>query len=113
MLIFFVNFKLLALLETNASGPDDVKIDIEEFDLNAESRAKFKETRKIERDEYEAKVVDDINRFRTETENIINEYWEPLFVKPKSIYVLARDSFKSKLRLYIYFVFRLFSHSSV
>lgn len=64
-----------------------MKIDIEEFDLNVDYRLNFREKCKLERKKYEEKILNDINKFKKETENIIKEKWETLFIKPKSIYV--------------------------
>jgi len=64
-----------------------MKIDIEEFDLNVDYRLSFREKCKLERKEYEEKILSDINKFKMEAENIIKEKWETLFIKPKSIYV--------------------------
>lgn len=79
------------MLEININGPDDTKINIEEFDLNIDYRLEFREKCKIERYEYELKILDDINKLKIETENIIKEYWESLFIKPKSIYVSTKN----------------------
>jgi len=67
-----------------------MKIDIEEFDLNVDYRLRFREKCKLERKEYEEKILSDINKFKLETENIIKEKWETLFIKPKSIYVCTQ-----------------------
>ncbi|XP_016656351.2 cilia- and flagella-associated protein 43 [Acyrthosiphon pisum] len=83
-----IKTELRNLLETNVNGPDDMKIDIEEFDLNVDYRLSFREKCKLERKEYEEKILSDINKFKLETENIIKEKWETLFIKPKSIYCL-------------------------
>ncbi|XP_060835448.1 cilia- and flagella-associated protein 43 isoform X2 [Rhopalosiphum padi] len=83
-----IKTELQHLLETNVNGPEDIKIDIEEFDLNVDYRLNFREKCKLERKEYEVKILSDINKFKMETENIIKEKWETLFIKPKSIYCL-------------------------
>lgn len=75
------------MLEKNINGPDDAKIDIEEFDLNVDYRLTFKEKCRTQRNEYETKILEDINAFKTETANILKEHWESLFIKPKSIHV--------------------------
>jgi len=67
-----------------------MKIDIEEFDLNVDYRLSFREKCKLERKEYEEKILSDINKFKLETESIIKEKWETLFIKPKSIYVCTQ-----------------------
>lgn len=64
-----------------------MKINIEEFDLNVDYRQTFREKCKIERHEYENKINNSINMFKMETEAILKEHWESIFVKPKSIYV--------------------------
>ncbi|XP_026806697.1 cilia- and flagella-associated protein 43-like [Rhopalosiphum maidis] len=83
-----IKIELQHLLETNVNGPEDIKINIEEFDLNVDYRLNFREKCKLERKEYEVKILSDINKFKMETENIIKEKWETLFIKPKSIYCL-------------------------
>lgn len=75
------------MFEKNVNGPEDIKIDIDEFDLNVDYKLKFREKCKIERHEYKSKILGDINKFKMETEDILKEHWESLFVKPKSIYV--------------------------
>lgn len=75
------------MLERNTNGPEDTKINIEEFDLNVDYRLWFREKCQVERDRYEEKVLSDINNMKMETENILKEHWESLFVKPKSIHV--------------------------
>jgi hypothetical protein len=75
------------LLERNTNGPEDTKINIEEFDLNVDYRLWFREKCKVERDRYEEKILSDINNMKMETENILKEHWESLYVKPKSIHV--------------------------
>lgn len=77
----------MTLLERNINGPEDTKLNIEEFDLNVDYRLWFREKCKIERHRYEEKVLGDINTFKTETENILKEHWESLFVRPRSIHV--------------------------
>lgn len=74
-------------MEANINGPEDAKIDIEEFDLNVDYRLMFREKCRTERHEYETKILGDINAFKTETANILKEHWESLFIKPKSIHV--------------------------
>lgn len=85
------------MLETNLSGPDDRKIKIENFNLNDEYRLKFKEKSEIELQQYEMKILNDINRNELETKNILDEHWESLDVKPKSIYVSVIKPLKMKL----------------
>lgn len=74
-------------MEMNINGPEDTKINIEEFDLNEDYRTKFKEKCQTNLHEYELKMFDDINRFERETRYIVRGNWETLSVKPKSIYV--------------------------
>lgn len=71
----------------NVNGPENMKIDIEEFDLNVDYRVWFREKCALERRKYEEKIISDINHFKTETEDILKTHWESLFVKPKSIHV--------------------------
>lgn len=75
------------MLEYNINGPENTKVNIEEFNLNMDYRLEFKEKCKIERHEYESKIIIDINKLKMDTNNIIKEHWESLFVKPRSIYV--------------------------
>lgn len=77
----------MTLLETNVNGPEDTRIAVEEFDLNMDRRFWFEENCKNERREYEVKIRGDVDKFKTETENILKEHWESMYVKPKSIYV--------------------------
>lgn len=71
----------------NVNGPENTKIDIEEFDLNVDYRLWFKGNCALERRKYEEKIISDINSFKIETEDILKKHWESLFVKPKSIHV--------------------------
>ena len=83
----------------NINGPDDSKINIQEFDLNIEYRLMFREKCKTERQEYESKMLDDIKKFKIETQNTLKEHWDSLFVKPKSIYVwciIVRDNVSTR-----------------
>lgn len=75
------------MLEINENGPEDFKINLNEFDLNIENSLQLRQNRKIERQAYEANVLSDINMFEMKTKDIIKKYWESLFIKPKSIYV--------------------------
>ncbi|VVC42480.1 WD40/YVTN repeat-like-containing domain,WD40-repeat-containing domain [Cinara cedri] len=81
---------LLILLNTNVNGSEDTRINIEEFDLNVDYRQEFREKSKIKRQIYEEKILDDINKFKIETENIIKEHWEYLSVKPMAVYCLKK-----------------------
>ncbi|XP_025190964.1 cilia- and flagella-associated protein 43-like [Melanaphis sacchari] len=83
-----IKTKLLHLFETNINKPNCMQINIEEFDLNVDYTLSFKKKCKIERKKYEEKNLGDISNFKIETENIIKEKWETLFIKPKSIYCL-------------------------
>jgi len=84
-----------------------MKINIEEFDLNVDYRLSFREKCKLERKEYEEKVHSDINKFKMETENIIKEKWDTLFIKPKSIYVrMIYLNHKKQLILNLILVFK-------
>lgn len=76
----------------NVNGPEDTRINIEEFDLNVDYRQEYREKCKIERQNYEVIILNDISKFKTETEDIIKKHWEHLFVKPKALYV--RMTFK-------------------
>jgi len=64
-----------------------LQTNIEEFDLNVDYTLSFRKKCMLERNKYEDKMLSDINNFKIETENIIKEKWETLFIKPKSIYV--------------------------
>lgn len=48
----------------------------------------FREQCRIQRHEYEAKILWEINEFKLKTENILKEHWECLLTKPKSIHVI-------------------------
>lgn len=74
-------------MEMNINGPEDTKINIEEFDLNDNYRTMFREKCQTNLREYELKIHDDIDTFERETKDIVREKWEKLSVKPKSIYV--------------------------
>lgn len=75
------------MLEINENGPEDFKINLDEFDLNIENSLQLRENRKIERQVQHAKILSDINKFKIKTKDIVKEHWESLFIKPKSIYV--------------------------
>jgi len=64
-----------------------MQINIEEFDLNVDYTQNFRTKCKLQRKEYEEKNISDILNFKKETENIIKEKWETIFIKPKSIHV--------------------------
>lgn len=74
-------------MEANLNGSEDIRINIGEFDLNVDYRQKLREKYKIERQNYEAKILGDISKFKIETENILKEHWDYFFIKPKTIYV--------------------------
>lgn len=69
------------------NGPDDTKINVEEFDLNVDYRLWFREKCALERRDYEEKIISDMNNFKIETEDILKKHWTSLFVKPKSLHV--------------------------
>lgn len=77
----------MSLLDANVNGPEDQKINIEEFELNTDYRENFRKKCEIERQQYRAKIQNDMTEFMAQNKLILNEHWESMFVKPKSIYV--------------------------
>lgn len=55
-------------------------------------RQEFREKCKIERKNYESKILGDISKFKIETEDIIKKYWGNLIVKPNAIHVRITKS---------------------
>jgi hypothetical protein len=76
------------LYEENQNGPEDERLDKEEFYIDDdEYRLWFDQNYGVERDEYEARMISDTNICKMKKENIIKEHWDPLIAKPKSIHV--------------------------
>lgn len=76
------------MYKENQNGPEDERLIKEEFYLDDDDyNLWFIEKNAVGRDEHIAKIIHDTNNCKLKTENIIKEHWDPLIVKPKSVYV--------------------------